>query len=358
MKKWFHAIKWWIGILIMLFFPIGAAGWGLTQLLQLPARPNCVSESLSEDAGTSFFYCAKAIANDQDADKLSRAIELVNSIPKNHPQRPMAEQLSEEWSQAILRLGESAFQQGNIDQAVDIAQQIPDDVSAYQQADKRIKQWNSIWSKASKIYESALAKINEDDPKNSYLALNTAKELLKIGNDYWETTKYQELVAQIQDIKEKKEEQQAIAENDRLADTATEPEKMEYEYLDRQQEDRDLAYLEKARTLAQSGKIEDMIDAIGEASMVASSRYYEEAQKVIADIRRQMDIADDRASLDRAKELASHNDIVSLEMAINEASFITQGNPLYQEANEYIARWNKLLLKLQSQKSQRSAVSY
>ncbi|MEC4814828.1 MAG: hypothetical protein SAK29_16330 [Scytonema sp. PMC 1069.18] len=355
MQQWFRAIKWWFAILIMLFFPIGAAGWGLTQLLQLPALPNCVSESLSKDSSTSVFYCAKAIADDEDADKLSQAIELVNSLPKNHPQRPIAKQLSEEWSQAILRLGESAFQQGNIDQAVDIAKQIPDYVSTYQLADKRIKEWNSIWSKASKIYNIALAKINEVDPKNSYLALNKAKELLKIGNDYWETTKYQELVAQIQDIKEKKEEIQAIANKERLAKTTTEPEKMEY--LDRQQEEQDLVYLDKARMLAQSGKIEDMIDAIGEASMVASRRYSEEAQKLIADIRRQMDIADDRTSLNRAKELASQNDVVSLEMAISEASFITQGTPLYKEANEYIAKWNKLLLKLQSQKHQQSAIS-
>ncbi|GAB1540799.1 hypothetical protein NUACC21_34680 [Scytonema sp. NUACC21] len=346
MRQWFPVIRWWFWIAITLSFPIGAAGWGLVQLLQLPELPNCLSES-SQASSASVFYCAQAIADEQDADKLYKAIELANSLPEDHPQHEMAEQLVDKWSQTILRLGENAFQQGDIDKAVDLVKGIPTNVPSYKLVDNRIIQWKSVWSKASEIYVNAVAKLEQDDRDNSFAALATARGLLKVGNDYWATTKYQELVAQIQDVKEQNEEREAKEEKYRQTIAKKEPETIEN--WDKEQEAQDIAYLEKARTLANSAKVEDMIDAISEASMVSYGRHYQDAQKLIAVIRQNIDIADDRSSLEQAKKLASHNDLPSLQMAINEASLITEGRPLYKEANEHIAKWNEKVLKLQSQ---------
>jgi hypothetical protein len=342
--------KWWFWIVIALSFSIGTGGWGLLQLLQLPALPDCLSESWLNNSTTSVvFYCAQTITDEKDVDKLSTAIELVNSLPHSHPQRAMAESLIEQWSQAILDLGENAFQQGELDKAVNIAQQVPVNVPAHQLVDKRIKEWNSIWSKAGEIYETALGKMNQDDQENSYLAFTTAKELLNLGNDYWATTKYQELVAQIHDFREHKEQDEQEKE---FADNALQAEISESEDLINQwklePEARDELYLKKARILANSKKVEDLLDAINEASMVSYGRHYEAAQKVIAHARLQLDIADDLSYLEHAKELASHNDLVSLQMAINEASLIHKERPLYKEANEHIREWNKKLLELQA----------
>lgn len=341
------AIKWWLWIAITLSFPIGAGGWGLLQLIQMPELPDCLSELRLQDSAASVFYCAKTIADEQDVNKLYTAIELVDSVPMDDPQRPMAERLIQEWSQSIIRLGENAFQQGDIDAAVEIVKQIPVNVSVHKIVDNQIKKWNSIWSKAEDIYENAVVKINEDNRDNYYLALLKAKELLKLGNDYWATTKYQELVAQIQEIKEKNEEQEASEKKQLQVTNTQELEKINQ--WEQEQEVQDLAYLKKARELANSGKIEDMIDAISEASMVTYGRHYEEAQTLIAQIRQQIEVADDRSSLEKAKELASQNDLVSLEMAINEASIIQNGHPLYKEASEQISKWTERKLKLQSQ---------
>ncbi|MUH01857.1 hypothetical protein F7734_60255 [Scytonema sp. UIC 10036] len=345
-QQWFPVIKWWVWIAITLSFPIGAGGWGLVQLFQLPELPDCLSES-SRASASAVFYCGKAIADEQDVDKLSQAIELVSKLPASHPQYKMAEHLMEQWSQAVLRLGENAFQQGDIDRAVDIVKNIPDNVPTYKLVDNRIKQWRSVWSKASVIYEDAVAKLEKDDRENSYIALTEARKLLKIGNDYWETTKYQELVAQIQDIREKQEEQAAEEEKYRQAIAKQEPEKIDN--WEQEQEAQDVAYLTRARNLAKSQKVEEMIDGISEASMVSYGRYYEEAQKLIAELRQNIEIVDDRSSLEQAKKLANRNDLISLQMAINEASLITEGRPLYKEANEHIAKWNAKVLKLQSQ---------
>lgn len=344
-QQWFPVIKWWVWIAITLSFPVGAGGWGLVQLLQLPELPDCLSES-SRTSASVVFYCGKAIADEQDVDKLYQAIELVSSLPAAHPQYQMAEQMMEQWSQAILRLGENAFQQGDIDRAVDIVKKIPDNVPTYKLVNNRVKQWRSVWSKASVIYENAVAKLEKDDRDNSYIALTKARELLKIGNDYWETTKYQELVAQIQDIREKQEERAAEEEKYRLSIAKKEPEKIEN--WEHEQEAQDVTYLTRARNLAKSQKVEEMIDGISEASMVSYGRHYNEAQKLIAEIRQNIEIVDDRSSLEQAKKLASRDDLISLQMAINEASLITEGRPLYKEANEHIAKWNAKVLKLQN----------
>ncbi|GAA6620947.1 hypothetical protein [Scytonema sp. NUACC26] len=344
-QQWFPVIKWWIGIAITLSFPVGVGGWGLAQLFQLPELPNCLSE-LSQTSAATVFYCGKAIADEQDVDKLSQAIELVSSLPASHPQYEIARQVKDQWSQAILRLGENAFQQGDIDRAIDILKKIPDNVPTYKLVDNRVKQWRNIWSKASVIYENAVATLGKDDRENAYIALTEARKLLKIGNDYWETTKYQELVAQIQDVREEQEERAAEEEKYRQAIAKQKPEKIET--WEQEQEAQDVAYLTKARNLAKSQKVEEMIDGISEASMVSYGRYYNEAQKLIADIRQNIEIVDDRSSLEQAKKLASRDDLLSLQMAINEASLITEGRPLYKEANEHIAKWNAKVLKLQN----------
>lgn len=331
----------------MLSIPSGVGVWALIQLLQLPELPDCLSEFLSMDSAASVFYCATTIANEQDADKLYKAIVLINTLRTDDPQRPMGDRLIEQWSQTILNLGEIAFQQGDLDKAVDMVKQIPVNVPAHKLADNRIKQWKSIWSKAEAIYETAAAKMDEDSRDNWYLALSKAKELLKVGNDYWATTKYQELVHEIQDIKEKKEEWNKLAEDSRKAETTKEPETINQWELDQQTQD--LAQLKKARILASSGKIEDMRDAINGASMIVSGRYYQEAQKLIATTNRQIEIADDRSSLKQAQQLASTNDVVSLQMAINEARLIANERPLYKEANEQIAKWTDKMSKLQAQ---------
>lgn len=342
----FQPIKWWLWIAVILSLPCGAGIWGVTQLMHLPELPDCLSEFWSKDSTATVFYCATTFALEQDANKLYKAIELVNAIPADHPQRQMSDRMIEQWSQALLNLGENTFQQGNIDKAVNIAKMIPDNVSAHQLANNRIKQWKSIWSKAENIYKTASNHVTDEDERdNSYVALTEAKKLLRVGNEFWATTKYQELVHHIQDIKEKKEEPKAQKEN--RIETTKIPETLNP--WDKEQETQDIAQLTKARQLANSEKIENLREAISEASMVVSNRYYEEAQKFIATTRSQIDIADDRYSLQQANELASNNDVLSLQMAINEASLISKERPLYQEANEHIEQWKGKILKLEKE---------
>jgi len=347
--------KYWLWLIpLILCLPAGVGVWGVLQILYLPEIPNCESESWSSDAAAARFYCADKLANEQDADKLHQAIELVNTLPSDHPLRRDSDRLISLWSQAILRLAENTFQEGDLGKAVDMVKLIPNHLTIYQLADERSKQWQSIWSKSETIYKASADLVESDDRDKSYLALTKAKELWHVGNHYWGTTKYQELASLVQDAKEKKEQQQKMEADLKAKATAIpdanisslDQSDQSLKKWQQEQDDLDLAQLNKAKKLATSGKNDDLRDAISEAYMVASKPHYEEAQKLIVNWQQQMENAEDRASLKRAKDLANQNDIASLETAISEARSINTGHSLSKEANRQIEQWNNRISKL------------
>ncbi|NJO51532.1 MAG: hypothetical protein HC840_21225 [Leptolyngbyaceae cyanobacterium RM2_2_4] len=57
-------------------------------LLKLPAVPNCPSIFWPTASASLRLYCAQLAANKQTASDLLEAIELVNSLPADHPLRP------------------------------------------------------------------------------------------------------------------------------------------------------------------------------------------------------------------------------------------------------------------------------
>jgi hypothetical protein len=337
-------IKWWYwiaGILLLTTSGVGVSAFIF--LMQTPQAFDCVSESAAKDSAASVIYCATTTVDQQDAGSLSRVIELVDSIPKDNPLRITGDRLIEQWSQALLRLSEKAFQEGDLHKAVNTAKLIPVNTKLHLSANEQIKKWQSTWSKAEAIYQAAEEKMQEKEDKNKshnwYVALTKAKELRKLDNNYWGTTKYQELVHNIQDIRERNEQGE---KNEEKIDTDLEP----ITQLDVEQKESDIAQLKKAKLLASSGKIEDMRDAITEAHMVYSDIYSQEAKNFIATIERKMEISEDRDSLATARKSASKNDVMSLQTAISEASLITKERPLYKEANQDIAKWNKQILQL------------
>ncbi len=350
----FKRDKYWFWLIpLILFLPAGVGIWGVLQILYLPEIPNCESESWSSDAASARFYCAYKLADEQNADKLHQAIELINSLPSDHPLRRDSDRLISLWSQTILRLAENTFQEGDLGKAVDMVKLIPHNLTVYQLADERRQQWQSIWSKSETIYKASVDLVESDDIDKSYLALTKAKELWRVGNHFWGTTKYQELAYLVQDAKEKKEQQQKIEAELKAQAKTPEANVSSLDQSDQslkkwqqEQETQDLAQLKKAQKLASSGKNDDLRDAINEAYMVTSKPHYEEAQKLINNWQQQMENIEDKSSLQRAQDLAKQNDIASLETAVSEARSITSGHSLYKEANRHIEQWNNRISKL------------
>lgn len=347
--QWIQPIKWWYWYVVILLLPISLGVGALINLAQSPEPADCVSESLPNQEPSSVFYCANMLATEESADKLSQAIKLVNNIPKNNPLR--SEKLMEKWSLEILRLSENAIQSGELDQAIDIANMIPDDIPTHQIALKKIQQWKSTWSKAEAIHQDAKEIIEKDHKSSWYLALVKAKELRKLDNEYWANTKYPELVHYIQDVTENNEEIKKIEENNSkpiTTTTTTQGTDLMHQF-EVTEEAEDIARLKKARILASSGKIENMRTAIDEVNMITSDKQYEEAQKFITEIKTKIEKSEDISSLEQAKKLALKNDVISLQLAINQASIISDKSHLHKEVNKNIEQWKHKISQMTSE---------
>jgi hypothetical protein len=110
----------------------------------------------------------------------------------------------------------------------------------------------------------------------------------------------------------------------------------------------DVGRLEKARTLASQGTINDLTAAISEAEQIPSQNPRgQEAQQEMGRWRYQVESIEDRPYLDRADQIAMMEDINSLQAAIAEARQIRSGRALYPEARRKISQWTAKIQLIQ-----------
>lgn len=326
----------WLGLAILL--PVGFGLWAVAALMRLPDPLNC-DISTTSDSGAAHFYCAQAAAQNESADSLQRAIQMMNMLPKGHPLRAEGDRLIEEWSLEILAIAEDEFQNGQLEEAIDIARKIPGRSPSADLANDTVEEWETVWSNAETIYEDAKAAIRRRQWQSAFAE---ARELVRIENQYWASTQYMALLNEIQTEKDsselaaKQEEERKTRQRNRetlsAADVLTDWEE------ERAAEDANR--LNRARSLASSGTVAGLEEAISEArGVVWGTEQYEEAQALIEDWQAQMELAEDRPYLDRAIALAGQGDVESLRAAIQEARQIPSYRTLYDDAQTKIEAW-------------------
>lgn len=323
----------------------GAAFWAVNHLLALPDLPGCRSVAQAKASSSVQLYCAQEIANRQSTEDLRRAILIVNDIAPDDPFRAEGERWMRTWTEEMLQRGESAFQDGDLKRAIQVAEQVPPLVRTRPLATERIDRWKLIWSKAERVYEQTEAEIGWG---NWSRAIAAAKDLLTIGNEYWATTKYQELMNSLQAAKEVREmENKPVAQQTQARSTDGVEDYLTQREQQREQEA--ASRLAKARNLANAGDVEGLRAAILEARQVLfGTPRYDEAQQAIATWREQINAIEDYPYLARARQIASQGDLESIEAAIQEARRIGWGRPLYTEAHQQIEIWQEQAYQLRS----------
>ena len=112
----------------------------------------------------------------------------------------------------------------------------------------------------------------------------------------------------------------------------------------------DVRHLSKARRLARVGTLDNLNKAIAEASLIPNSNpRYSEARQEISKWQDKIQIIEDQPILNRAKELAYGNNPDSWRRAIAEANLISQGSPLYGEAQNYSRTWRANIERIEDQ---------
>lgn len=338
-------------------------------------------------------YCAQVAANKQTAENLLEAIALVDSLPKDHPLRPEIDRNIEEWSLDILKIGDEKFQAGQLSEAIAIARRIPASVSAYKLVEQHIEGWQTIWSKAEALYEKAEQELRQS---NWNQAFREAVQLTYVDNKYWATTKYDQLVNEIQlgrEASAKLDKAYQLSKSGTVADILAAIKQAEqispssYAYKEAQdliaecgnkllklaqnrlerrnwkgvleiannlpasvklpEVKSDLIDLGNAMSRAQSGTIPDLEDAIATAQKLGAERpLYDQGQQLINRWQREIE---DVGRLERAQTFANSGLTDDLKTAIAEAQQIPSGNPRYQEARSQVGRWTRQVETIEDQ---------
>lgn len=111
-----------------------------------------------------------------------------------------------------------------------------------------------------------------------------------------------------------------------------------------------IAQLEKARFVAQAGSVEALNAGITEANLVGRTNpRWDEAQQQIRRWRTQIETIQDRPVLEQADQLASSDDILSLQAAIAQAEQIGQGRALSKEARSKVQKWTAQVQRIQDE---------
>lgn len=309
----------------------GLTALSVAFIFKMPAVPNCPTVFWPMASASLRMHCAQLAANKETVPDLLEAIDLLNTLDKGHPLYSQAASLIEDWSTQILELSEADFQAGKIKSAIEGARRIPQDSAAAKLVESRVKRWEEIWSKAEKIYSEAGEVLRKANLAKAQLF---AARLLSIDNEYWRTTKYDQLNKQILSTRQ------------------------------------DITLLGKAERALKSSDVDRIVKSLQDISGILKQSFvHKDAQKLIpkmgqrlldlaqAALARQdytaaLDIAnripgnvnldkevDDFRLIARAQSKAWTGGQLNLEDAIADAQKISPGRPMYDKAQRLIGRW-------------------
>ncbi|MEB3164490.1 MAG: hypothetical protein VKK80_14770, partial [Prochlorothrix sp.] len=213
--EWFW--QFWLVVTGIMVFGLG--GGAVWSLVRIPQVRDC-SRLIQPFASASLkLYCAQIAAGEQTREDLLNAIDLVDDLPEDHPLRASADRYIQQWAFDLILLAETHYNEGNLAAALATLEDIPldrlpcdemncprDELLSWEQT------WRETWDKAEEIYKKAERALLDQDWD---LAAATATELLSIKNQYWQVTKYNEINAQIQEVRDTNS---AIARAKRLAE--------------------------------------------------------------------------------------------------------------------------------------------
>ena len=336
--KNFWSIPWLFWVLLLVIVPTGAGITAISALFKLPSQPDCDSSYWPTASASKRLYCAQVLANPQTSDGLLQAINLVDVLSKDHPMRPQINGYIEEWSKKILSLGDLAFQDGKLEEAIKIAKKVPQQVSAYPLVETQIQQWQKTWNQAEATYKKTQEHLRNERWNQASME---ASRLLSVPNSYWETKKYQEL---INDIKRTRKEG---------------------------------GQLNQARDIGEQGGLDNLTTAIKQAEEIKQNSYlYQVAQNLVLKFGEQIvDLAmvelnegdwqaalrivnkvpeneplqkkaEDIELLARAHSPANLGTVAGLEDAITQVQELTAERPLYGKAQQLINLWQQEIADL------------
>ena len=301
-------------------------------LFRIPNLPNCRAMFWPAASASTRLQCAEAYAGQGTEEDLLAAIDLVNSLPADHPLRTEINQSIEAWARQILNRAEQTFQAGELGEAIAIAHKIPSQTAAAELVEERVERWRIIWDQAEDFYLSAEAELQRQHFREAF---NLAVRLLSVGNEYWETTQYENLTHL---ISQGREDVSHLARARRLAKQASLSNILEAIELVSAINPDSHVHEDASRLLKQFSR--DLLDLAETA--LKQQQDADEARKILAKIPDSVDlgaeISDFRVIID-AYQRSWSGDVAGLETAIVRLQSLGRSRPLYGKAQQLISYW-------------------
>ena len=246
----------------------------------------------AKDEITKLASADRAIENG-NTDELVKAFKGLETIPEKSAIYKEAQDMKPRIGQRLMTLAENAADRGAFNEALSIANKIPDGIKVKQDVDDFI----ALVSGQSKAKKGQLIEIED--------AISQA-ERIPFGRPLYDRA--QRLAARWK------------------------------------AEARDIAQLDRARDLARSGSPEALQAAIAEAGMIGfSNPKYKEARAFIDRNNAQLQTNQDQNILDQANAIAAAGDQTSIQNAIDLARQVQSSRPLYSQAQAQIKSWSAAL---------------
>ncbi len=191
--------SWGIGVCVVVGVAGLVAGGAITQLVGVKSGECTIA---AEELPATRLYCAQQSADKRTVDDLQSAIRLANSIPTDDPLRLASDRKIREWSEELLRLGEGLYQDGKLEDAIAAVRSIPGSAHLNTQVEQQVKDWQATWEKAETLYEKTQQAI---DDRQWGKGLSAAREILGLDNNHWQTVRYPEIMAQLEEARQDQE---------------------------------------------------------------------------------------------------------------------------------------------------------
>lgn len=276
-------------------------------------------------------YCADIAANKRTVDDLLEAIQLVESLPDDHPLQQEIQASIETWSMMILDLGDEAFQAGDLEEAIAIAERIPAHLAAHDLVDDQVQDWQRIWSEGETIYRAVETALRNQSYQEAF---RTSNQLLYVENEYWRTVRHEQLQ---EIITVARKDGEILGEAQRLADRGNPDSLVEAIQLVQGIGSTSYAY-DRAQALLKSIG-EDFLDL---AQAALDREDYEGAIAIIERIPDTINLgeeAQDFLTIASAQSQAWRGTALDIESAILQAQRLRRDRPLYSRAQALIRQW-------------------
>ncbi|MEC4814942.1 MAG: chromosome segregation ATPase [Scytonema sp. PMC 1069.18] len=284
---------------------------------------------------------ARGLAKSGGVNSILQAIKLAASIPQDSYVYPKASEALPEFGRKILEIAEAKLEQRDADEAIALVQKIPNITKLQLEVEDFIaiaEAQRNAWSGTISGLEAAISQAQQIDVSRP--VYEKAQQLIAAWQleieDVSHLEKARALASQgtISDLTSAITEAQLIpASNPRGKEAKQEIGR----WVSQVQVIEDQPYLDRAEQIAMLEDVSSLSAAIAEASQIRKGRsLYQDARRKIAVWTEKIQRIEDQPYLDRARTLANSGD---LSAAISTARQISSGRALSGESQAAINEW-------------------